>query len=210
MEHVIASKIMNHMNITQQLYVHEHVFRSNLSCETQLVEFSTDILKSLHKQCDAIFMDFSKAFDKVSHSSLLYKLKRAGINDQTVGWIKPLLSLQSQSVVVDGENSDFVSVTSGVPQGSVLGPILFLIFINDLPNYTRHSNVRLFADDTVIYLTITCTQDANKLQYDLNRLESWAREWLMDFNLDKTYVLRFSRKKTKQLATSSKIVYWKR
>ena len=70
MEHIIASKIMNHMNITQQLYVHQHGFRSNLSCETQLVEFSTDILKSLHdnKQCDAIFMDFSKAFDKVSHS----------------------------------------------------------------------------------------------------------------------------------------------
>ena len=96
---------------------------------------------------------------------------------QTVGWIKSFLSRRSQ---VEGENSDSVSVTSGVPQRSVLGPILFLIYIKDLPNHTRHSNVRLFADDTVIYLTITSTQDANKLQCDLNRLESWAREWLMD------------------------------
>ena len=108
--------------------------------------------------------------------------------------IIPLTS-RSQSVVVEGENSDFVSVTSG---DLYWGQYYSLyIYINDLPNYTRHSNVRLFADDTVIYLTITSTQDANKLQYDLNRLESWAREWLMDFNLDKTYVLRFSRKKNK-------------
>ena len=122
-------------------------------------------------------MDFSKAFDKVSHDRLIYKLDRAGINKQTRNWIKSFLSGRSQKVVIDGEESKSVPVTSGVPQGSVLGPILFLIFIDDMPEYTKHSQIRLFADDTIVYLTVSATNDCEKLQDDLKRLEKWEEDW---------------------------------
>ena len=172
MEHILASNIMAHLNSSNLLYDKQHGFRSERSCETQLLEFTDDVLKTLRdrKQCDTIIMDFSKAFDKVSHDRLLYKLDRAGIDTQTSAWVKSFLSMRTQKVVIDGEESDAVPVTSGVPQGSVLGPILFLVYIDDMPKYTKHSQVRLFADDTIVYLTITNKDDCQNLQEDLKRL----------------------------------------
>ena len=137
----------------------------------------------------------NKAFDKVSHDRLLYKLDRAGIDPQTSAWVKSFLSMRTQKVVIDGEKSDAVPVTSGVPQGSVLGPILFLVYIDDMPKYTKHSQVRLFANDTIAYLTITNKDDCQNLQEDLKRLEVWEKEWLMEFHAAKCHVLRISRKK---------------
>ena len=142
-------------------------------------------------------MDFSKAFDKVSHDRLIYKLDRAGIDLHTRNWIKSFLSGRSQKVVVDGVTSESVPVTSGVPQGSILGPILFLIFMNDMPQYTKHSQVRLFADDTIVYLTVTAVDDCEKLQEDLKRLEKWEEEWQMEFHPAKCNVLRITRKKSR-------------
>ena len=109
-------------------------------------------------QTDVIVMDLSKAFDKVPHNSLLYKLFKCGIDATTLQWMKSFLEKRTQSVVLAGELSHSVPVTSGVPQGSVLGLLMFLIFINDLPCYVK-SRVRLFADDTVIYLTIKSESD---------------------------------------------------
>ena len=153
------------------------------------------------KQCDTIVMDFSKAFDKVSHDRLLFKLERVGIDVHTIMWIKSFLSERTQKVVIDGEESTAVPVTSGatsgVPQGSVLGPILFLIFIDDMPLYTTNSQVRLFADDTIVYLTVTGREDCVKLQEDLKSLERWEREWQMEFHPEKCNVLRITRKKSK-------------
>ncbi len=188
---------MAHLNSSNLLYDKQHGFRSERSCETQLLEFTDDVLKTLRdrKQCDTIIMDFSKAFDKVSHDRLLYKLDRAGIDPQTSAWVKSFLSMRTQKVVIDGEESDAVPVTSGVPQGSVLGPILFLVYIDDMPKYTKHSQVRLFADDTIVYLTITNKDDCQNLQEDLKRLEVWEKEWLMEFHPAKCHVLRISRKK---------------
>ena len=105
------------------------------------------------KQTDVTIMDFAKAFDKVPHMRLLYKLDYYGIRGSTHKWISSWLSERSQKGVLDGQASDPVPVLSGVPQGSVLGPVLFLIFINDLPNNIR-SSVRLFADDCVLYRNI--------------------------------------------------------
>ena len=123
-------------------------------------------------------MDFSKAFDKVDHQMLLLKLHRLGINTGAITWIQSFLSGRSQRVVLDGETSDACPVLSGVPQGSVQGPCLFLMYINDMPE-NKQSNIRLFADDTIMYLTITNQSDCQDLQRDLLKLEIWEREWLM-------------------------------
>ena len=122
-------------------------------------------------------MDFAKAFDKFSHRRLLYKLKYYGIQTHTLNWIQAFLSDRTQTVVIDG-------VTSGVPQGTVLGPILFLIYINDFPEYLTHSKLRLFADDSIIYKEITCQDDCKKLQSDLDAAARWEADWLMAFHPD--------------------------
>ena len=129
-------------------------------------------------------MDFSKAFDKVGHQRLLLKPHRLGINTTVIAWIKSFLSGRSQNVVLDGEQSGACPVLSGVPQGSVLGPCIFLMYINDMPDSIK-SIIRLFADDTIMYLTITNHSDCQALQSDLTTLESWESEWLMAFNPEK-------------------------
>ena len=199
MEHIIASQLMSHLNNNSLLYNKQHGFRSKLSCESQLIEFTNDVLGVVQdrRQCDTIVLDFSKAFDKVSHDRLLFKLDRAGVNTSTRNWIKSFLLDRSQRVIVDGETSSPAPVTSGVPQGSVLGPILFLVFINDLPQYTKHSQVRLFADDTIVYLSVSSIDDCHRLQEDLGQLEQWERDWLMEFHPSKCSVLRITRKKSK-------------
>jgi retron-type reverse transcriptase len=122
-------------------------------------------------------MDFAKAFDKISHRRLLYKLEYYGIQTHTLNWIQAFLSDRTQTVVIDG-------VTSGVPQGTVLCPILFLIYINDFPEYLTHSKLRLFADDSIIYKEITCQDDCKKLQSDLDAAARWEADWLMAFHPD--------------------------
>ena len=127
-------------------------------------------------QIDIAVLDFSKAFDTVPHDGLLSKLKHYGIDDKIWTWISNFLKQRKQRVVVDGIQSDLVTVDSGVPQGTVLGPILFLLHINDLPSVIS-SKVRLFADDCLVYREIKSRQDQNDLQKDLNLLESWGSTW---------------------------------
>ena len=128
-------------------------------------------------QNDVVVMDFAKAFDKVAHNRLLYKLSSYGVKGNTLGWIGSFLSGRSQKkVVLEGKTSFSVPVLPGVPQGSVLGPVLFLIYINDLPEYVSNSTVRLFADDTLLYLTIYNSSDCIKLQEDINNLERWESD----------------------------------
>ncbi len=146
-------------------------------------------------QTDLILLDFSKAFDKVSHNKLLHKLHQYGVRKQTLAWIGAFLKNRSQQVVLEGETSDSIPVTSGVPQGSVLGPILFLVYINDLPERIQ-SQVRLFADDTAVYLTIDSNKDGQTLQNDLDTLQLWENKWDMHFNPSKCLVLHISRSRT--------------
>ena len=146
-------------------------------------------MNSGHRQTDVIVMDFAKAFDKVPHKRLLYKLDFYGIRGSTRKWINSWLSEHSQKVVLDGRTSDPVPVLSGVPQGSVLGPVLFLIFINDLPDNIR-SSVRLFADDCVLYRNINSPLDC---QDDLNSLAKWEMDWQIKFNVSKRHSMRVTR-----------------
>lgn len=156
MEHIITTHIMSHANTQNIMYPLQHGFQRGLSCESQLIEFIDDVTKNLYqgKQTDCIIMNFSKAFDNVSHSLIIHKLKHYGITGKTNEWIKNFLSDRTQSAVVEGETSTSIPVGSGVPQGSVMGPSLFLFYINDMPERIQ-STVRLFADDTIAYFTIS-------------------------------------------------------
>ena len=133
-----------------------------------------------------------KAFDTVPHRRLLKKLHGYQIQGKVHAWIKELLTGRHQRVVVNNIQSDEESVLSGVPQGSVLGPVLFLIFINDLPD-TIDASVRIFADDTKIYSKIENRNDQNKLQENLSRLEQWAHTWQMRFHPQKCKVLHIGK-----------------
>ena len=185
MEHIVVSNFMRHLEANHILNPNQHGFRKGLSCETQL-EFSHALLTNMHigHQTDIIILDFAKAFDKVNHNKLIHKLKTHKVDMLTVEWIEAFLSNRSQIVVLDGTSSDSFPITSGVPQGSVLGPALFLLYINDLPD-TIDSQVRLFADDTVLYRTIKSDTDHQRLQTDLDKLSDWAKAWDMQFHPDK-------------------------
>ena len=195
MEHVVLSNLASHLCDLGILVRNQHGFRSGLSCETQLVEAIHDWTSVLDVtgQVDMVLLDFSKAFDKVPHQRLLYKLDFYGIRGKNYQWIKSFLTDRRQRCVVNGTASDWCSVTSGVPQGSVLGPALFLIFINDIIDNIS-SEVRLFADDTVIYRSINSDADHKILQNDLNTLFNWSATWQMSFNVQKCFVLSVTRR----------------
>ena len=194
MEHIIASGLTKHFNQNDILYDLQHGFRERRSCETQLLQLIDDLARNMTegKQTDLILLDFSKAFDKVNHLKLLYKLQVHGVQGRTLGWIESFLLGRSQTVVLNGESSDELPVLSGVPQGSVLGPILFLLYINDLPENLQ-SQVRLFADDTAVYLAVQGPDGSEKLQNDLNLLQEWEEKWDMEFNPSKCQVLHITR-----------------
>ena len=118
----------------------------------------------------------------MSHQHLFHKLHHYGIRGDLLTWIKSFVSNRVQQVVVDGQQSNLTAVTSGVPQGTVLAPLLFLCFINDLPNGIM-SKIKLYADDVLLYNTIHSQEDCHNLQQDLNLLEEWATKWKMSFNL---------------------------
>ncbi len=139
-------------------------------------------------QVDIAVLDFSKAFDVVPHKSLMRKLTHYGIGCNVHNWIRSFLMERQQQVIVDGEQSMKVHVDSGVPQGTVMGPLLFLLYINALPGHVT-STVRLFADDCLLYRPIRTPDDQVKLQKDLHALTIWATTWGMKFNPSKCHIL---------------------
>ena len=153
---------------------------------------SSDLNMQMGKQTDVLVIDFSKAFDKVGHQRLLQKLDFYGIRGHTNNWIRSFLSNRKQTVVLEGERSYEADVLSGVPQGSVLGPCLFLFCITDMPNNTV-SKIRLFADDTIAYLAVKNNADTAILQNDLDQLAKWEQDWQMEFHPGKCQVLSITR-----------------
>ena len=197
MEHIVLSHINKHLAANNILIDLQHGFRGRLSCETQLITSLHDWAISMNKtkQVDVLLLDFSKAFDVVSHRKLLMKLEYYGINNKTLGWIEAFLRNRTQSVSIYGTKSDPVEVTSGVPQGSVLGPMLFLLYINDISSNIT-SQMRLFADDSILYREINSPDDHRILQEDLDKLIIWAKTWQMSFNVSKCHLLSITRKRS--------------
>ena len=145
---------------------------------------------------DAIYLDFQKAFDTVPHKRLVSKLESYGIKGEVKSWIANFLHKRTQRVSVNGHVSKWSEVTSGIPQGSVLGPVLFVIFINDLPDAIR-SVVRIFADDTKMYGVATTSEDRETVQADIDRLSKWSEDWQLRFNTSKCSVMHFGHNNTK-------------
>jgi hypothetical protein len=194
-EHIVVSNVRRHLD-SHDILAEEP--RAKRSCESQLITFVRELFNKVAGggQVDAVVLDLSKAFDKVPHARLMSKLDFYGIKSKTHGWVGAFLDKRQQRVVLDGFSSNTTEVLSGVPQGTVLGPTLFLIFINDLPQYVN-SSVRLFADDCVLYREIRCRQDTVILQQDLDALHRWEQLWLMEFNPGKCFVLNITRKRNR-------------
>jgi hypothetical protein len=202
LEHVIHRHIMFHLERHHVLTDCQHGFRKNIGCDTQLLITVDDIAKSIEKgkQIDAILLDFSKAFDRVPHQRLLLKLKHYGITGNIYNWIASFLTARTQKVVLEGECSTSAQVLSGVPQGTVLGPLLFLLYVNDIPSYVS-SKIRLFADDGLLYREVKSPSDAASLQSDLDALCRWESEWEMKFNSDKCFIMHMTTKKNPAIHT---------
>ena len=186
LKHIIHSHVMDHLEQFNILTDQQHGFRAKRSTETQLILTNHDIAKELNakNEVDVAILDFSKAFDKVPHRRLIHKLNYYGITGSLQNWFQSFLTDRTQRVLVDGQASDAAPVISGVPQGTVTGPLLFLLYINDLPAKLQ-STCRLFADDCLIYTPISTSGDSSVLQKDLRSLEKWQEDWLMRFNPSK-------------------------
>ena len=169
------------------------------STVNQLVDVYNTFCKALDegKEVRAIFCDISKAFDRVWHRGLLYKLQSVGISGLLLQWFTDYLHNRKQRVVLPGAHSDWTSVKAGVPQGSILGPLFFLLYINDIVE-NINSSIRLFADDTSLYIIVdNPTEAANQLNSDLSKIHQWATKWLVKFNSAKSESVIFSRKHDK-------------
>lgn len=154
-ERLVRNAIVEHMAVNNLFSVSQHGFISGKSCFAQLLEFLENATESIDngKDVDIIYLDFCKIFDKVAHRRLLLKLEKYGIKRNILAWIKDFLSNRQRRVVIKGEVSDWKDITSGIPQGSVLSPILFLVFINGLPGAIKWL-MKIFVDDTRIRLWI--------------------------------------------------------
>jgi hypothetical protein len=146
------------------------------------------------KQLHVIYLDLSKAFDMVNHSILIAKLGQLGFPTPFLDFFRSYLSGRSQTVSIEGCCSDSYSVEKGVPQGSVLGPLLFVLFINDLPKVVQHSTIKLFADDIKLYRRITCAKDAELLQNDLDRVVNWIEQSGLQLSASKSALLKIGSK----------------
>ena len=181
---------MNHLGTHNILLKHQYGFRSRHSCETQLLSVINDFTKAINdkNKLTPACLIFCKAFDKVPYQRLLHKLEFYGMSSDTLPWLAAFLSDRSQQVTINSALYSPRKVNSGVPQGSVLGPTFFLVYINDIANSIQ-SQLRLFADDCIMYRTINTPEDHTTLQQDLNQLSKWATTWQMEFNISKCNIL---------------------
>ena len=192
LERIMRIYIIQYLESNNLLPESQHGFRPNRCTVSQLLEQYDKILEALagRHNLDLIMLDYAKAFDKINHSILLFKLKNLGIGGQIGRWIGNFLLNRKQKVSIDGHSSTSSEVISGVPQGTILGPVLFLIYIADIGNNLTSSTMSSYADDSKIHNIVKEIQDALNLQIDVNRLYEWTEINLMEFNCAKFEVLK--------------------
>ena len=211
MERCVFNQVFSYLLQENLLSKFQGAYTPNSSTVTQLIDIYHQIQTALDggKDIRFLFLDISKAFDKLWHKGAIHKMKKMGIDGKLLSWFEDYLCGRKQQVVVDGLTSDTENLLAGVPQGSILGPMIFLIYINDLVEVVN-SQVRLYADDTSLYIDyanpITA---ANQLQRDIEMIERWAKKWHVTFNPSKTESLIFSRKNniiTPQLLMNNRVI----
>jgi hypothetical protein len=192
MESLLKDTMVEHLEANQLINVNQHGFVRGKSCVSNLLETIDELTYNLwhRNSIDVVFLDFAKAFDTVPHKRLLAKLKTYGLSDRLVKWIEAFLTKRQQRVIMGSHSSFWAWVLSGVPQGSVLGPILFIIYINDLCDVIQ-SSTKLYADDSKVIANVNNEQDKEILQEDLDNIMKWSNEWLIKLNIDKCKIMHF-------------------
>ena len=188
LEKLIFDSLYSHLVSSELLNPNQSGFRPGDSTINQLISITHTIFAAF--DCNppldvrSVYLDISKAFDRVWHDGLIYKLKRCGVSGQLLSLIKDFLKNRKQRTVLNGQSSSWEDVSAGVPQGSILGPLFFLVYINDLTADLK-CNVKLFADDTSLF-TIVQDSDtaASDMNHDLELISKWAHDWRMSFNPD--------------------------
>ena len=195
LESIIKDNIVNHLEKFNLIRDSQHGFRKGRSCLTNLLDFMETVTQYLDvgQPVDLVYLDFAKAFDKVPFVRLFKKLESHGIGGKLLEWIRQWLNCRRQRVSVNKTFSEWDEVTSGVPQGSVLGPILFLIYINDI-DLGLISKLSKFADDSKLCKNICLDSDRDDLQQDLDKLNDWSQQWQMQFNVEKCSVIHLGHK----------------
>lgn len=196
LERVLRDKIVNHLSEHNLIKKSQHGFLASRSTQTNLLEFLDKLTEIIDEggAMDIVYLDFSKAFDKISHRLTLQKLQDHGIRGKLLNWIESWLSNRKQRVSVNGKESEDLDVLSGVPQGSVLGPLLFIIYINDIDFELETLEIlKKFADDTKGAKVIECDNDRKILQDCLDRLVRWGERNKMDFNIKKCKIMHCGR-----------------
>ena len=180
----------------------QYGFRKGRSCVTNLLSFYSRIIESVQERegwVDCVYLNLQKAFNKVPHARLLWKLEeKGGLRGSTLKWMENYLKGREMRTVVKDMKSNWRTVESGVPQGSVLAPILFLIYINDMPE-GLNSYINLFADDAKLCKAIKRKEDCEILQEDLNKIWKWSEKWEMEFNVDKSHVMEIGKSERRPL-----------
>ena len=206
LESIVCESLRDHMNNYGLWTNSQHGFRPGLSCDTLLLNCTTEWLQTLDKtnsRVDIISLDYSRAFDSLCHQTLLIKVWyfTYGISGHLLAWTKSFLCDRFQRVVFGGHSADWIPVESGIPQGLVLGPLLFRVYVNDLHLHVN-SSIGQFADDTFIYHSVN-SQDHEtvKLQNDLDNLVSWSQKNALTLNISKCKVLSLNRSRSRTKPT---------
>jgi len=199
-ESIIRDELVTHLKKNKLISSSQHGFMKNRSCATNLLEYLEYLTSEADKgqAIDVLYLDFAKALDKVPTQRLLKKLKAHGVEGEVYRWMERWLYCRQQRVKVGGKVSAWREVLSGVPQGSVLGPVLFIIFIDDLVKEVRgNQNIKLFADDTKVAQVIRNAQDAQDFQESINRLHAWTVRWGMAYNTAKCHIMHIGNRNEK-------------
>ena len=194
MEKIIRNHITEHLNSNDLFTDKQFGFMAGRSTSLQLINVLEEWTEAIDssKTIDCLYMDYRKAFDTVPHKRLLKKLEAYGIGQNMIDWLQDYLNERLQQVSVNGQNSEWHRVTSGVPQGSVIGPLMFVLYINDLPDKIE-SPIYLFADDTKIFKIINTQEDQKALQRDLVKLQTWTETWLLQLHPEKCKYLHIGK-----------------